>query len=69
MRELVPRLATECNSRLSVSSLRRLARRLGYRWKRCRRSVRAQRAPLAFTACQQQLRALHQAEARDEVAV
>lgn len=69
MRELLPRLASECNLDLSVSTLRRLARRLGYCWKRCRRSLKAQRDPLAFTTCQQQLRALHQGEARGEVAV
>jgi hypothetical protein len=46
-----------------------LARRLGYRWKRCRRSLRAQRDPLAFAACQRQLQALHRAEARGELAV
>ena len=69
LRELLPRLAQECSLRLAISTLRRLARRLGYRWKRCRRSLRAQRDPLAFAACQQQLHTLHQAEARGEVAV
>jgi hypothetical protein len=54
---------------LHLSSLRRLARRLGYAWKRCRRSLRAQRSPEAFTACQEHLRQLHQAEQRGEVAV
>jgi len=54
---------------MHLSSLRRLARRLGYCWKRCRRSLRDQRAPEAFAACQRQLQALHQAETRDEVAV
>lgn len=59
----------EYNISLSISTLRRLARRLGFAWKRCRRSLRGQRDPLAFAACQQQLAALHQAEQRGEVAV
>lgn len=54
---------------ISISSLRRLVRRLGYTWKRCRRSLKAQRDPLAFAACQQQQHTLHQAEQRGEVAV
>jgi len=46
-----------------------MARAAGYAWKRCRRSLRAQRDPAAFAACQARLRELHQAEARHEVAV
>lgn len=69
MREWLPRLASECNTIVSISTLRRLAYRLGYIWKRCRRSLQAQRDPLAFAACQQQLRELHHAEAQGEVAV
>lgn len=68
LRELLPRLVEEFAIQVSISSLRRLARRLGYTWKRCRRSLKAQRDPLAFAACQQQLRPLHQAEQRGEVA-
>ena len=49
--------------------MRRLARRLGYGWKRCRRSLRDQRDPEAFATCQTQLQTLHQAEARGELAV
>ena len=48
---------------MHVSTLRRLLRRLGYSWKRCRRSLRAQRDPDAFAAGQHRLRALHRAEA------
>lgn len=54
---------------MHISSLRRLARRLGFTWKRCRRSLRAQRDPEAFAACQRRLQHLHQAEQRGEVAV
>ena len=52
-----------------VSTLRRFMRRWGYAWKRCRRSLRAQRDPDAFAACQQHLRALHRAEATGGAAV
>ena len=55
--------------RLSVSTLRRWARRAGYRWKRCRRSLRPQRDPAAFNACQAHLRALHETERRGKRAV
>jgi hypothetical protein len=46
-----------------------LARRLGYAWKRCRRSLRGQRNAEAFAACHEHLRRLHHAEQRGEVAV
>lgn len=65
----MPRLHVEYSIQVSISSLRRLARRLGYRWKRCRRSLRGQRDPAAFAACQTHLQTLHQAEARGELAV
>lgn len=54
---------------MSISTLRRLARREGYRWKRCRRSLRAQRDPALFAAAQAQLRTYHHAEKRGELAV
>ncbi len=65
----MPRLRQECGIQVHISSLRRLVRQLGYRWKRCRRSLRSQRDSVAFAACQAHLRTLHQAEARGEVAV
>ena len=54
---------------LSGSRLRRLAWRLGYGWKRLRRSLRARRDALLFGFFQHELRALHQAEGRGELAV
>jgi len=65
----VPRLADECGLRVSVRTLRRLARALGYRWKRCRRSLKAKRDAEAFGLMQTHLRGLHAAEARGQVAV
>ena len=52
-----------------MSTVRRLVRRLGYSWKRCRRSLRGQRDPDAFAAGQQHVRALHRAEAAGGPAV
>lgn len=69
VRRLVPRVWQQLGIRLSVSALRRGLRQAGYSWKRTRRSVKHQRDPDAFAACRQRLRALHQAEARGEVAV
>lgn len=69
MRQLVPRLWHSLGILLSVSTLRRALRQAGYRWKRMRRSLKHQRNPAAFAACQQQLAALHQAEQRGELAV
>lgn len=69
LRRLVPRCLHELSVRLHLSTLRRVLHRAGYSWKRTRRSLKRQRDPVAFAACQQQLAALHQAEARGEVAV
>ncbi|RZL11691.1 MAG: hypothetical protein EOO62_12130 [Hymenobacter sp.] len=69
LRRLVPRCLHEFSVRLPLSTLRRLLPQAGYSWKRTRRSLKAQRDPAAFAACQQQLAALPQAEQRGEVAV
>ncbi len=69
VRQLVPRLWRSLGILVSVSTLRRGLRQAGYCWKRMRRSLKRQRDPQAFAACQQHLAALHQAEARGELAV
>lgn len=69
MRQLVPRLWQALGILVSVSTLRRALRQAGYSWKRLRRSLKRQRDPVAFAACQQRLAALHLAEQRGEVAV
>lgn len=65
----MPRLADEVGLRVSGRTLRRLARALGYRWKRCRRSLKARRNTEGFALMQTHLRDLHAAEARGEVAL
>lgn len=69
LRRLVPRCWHELSVRLHLSTLRRVLHRAGYGWKRTRRSLKRQRDPAAFAACQQQLAALHRAEQRGELAV
>lgn len=65
----MPRLASELAVHLSVRTLRRVARGLGYTWKRCRRGLKSKRDAAAFTAMQRQLQQWHAAESRGEVAV
>ena len=55
--------------RFSVSTPRRELRGARRSWKRMRRSLKRQRGPVAFAACQQRLAALHRAGQRGEVAV
>ena len=69
LRRWLPRLRRAFGIKLSLSTLRRYVRAAGYAWKRCRRWLKPQRDPAAFAACQAQLRALHQAEARGGAAV
>ena len=69
LRDWLPDIRRGWGIKLSMSTLRRLARQQGYRWKRCRRSLRTQREPVLFAAAQTPLPELHQAEARGELAV
>ena len=69
LRGWIPSVRRAFGVKLSLSTLRRLARAAGYAWKRCRRALRPQRDAAAFAACQAQLRAWHRAETRGEVAV
>ena len=69
LRRWIPRLRRAFGIKLHLSTLRRYARAAGYAWKRCRRSLRPQRDPAAFAACQVRLGELHHAEERGELAV
>ena len=62
-------MARELGQTVSLSSLRRVVRGLGYGWKRLRRSLKARRDAVLFAFFQQELALLHQAEARGELAV
>lgn len=65
----MPRCLHELSVRLQGSARRRVLHRAGYSWKRTRRSLKRQRDPEAFAACQQHLAARHGAEQRGEPAV
>lgn len=69
LRELVPRVRRELGVVVGLTTLRRLLRRAGYRWKRMRRSLKPQRDAVAFAACQHELTQLQAAEARGELAL
>ena len=69
LRTLLPRLHQELDVVFSHSSLRRLARHLGYRWKRLRRSLKERRDPVLFGFFQQELAALHCRERAGEMAI
>ena len=66
---MLPRVAHEVGVQVSVGTLRRLARRAGYRWKRMRRSLKARRDAVLFAFFQHELRALHQLERQGQLRV
>ena len=57
LRNVVERLAQKTAKRLSISSLKRLAKKARLRWKRVRKSLKSLRDPLAFAKCQRELEA------------
>src|SRR5712691_4134745 len=62
LRQVVERLANKTAKRLSISSLKRLAKKARLRWKRVRKSLKSLRDPEEFTKCQRELEALQQQE-------
>src|SRR4030095_9252871 len=56
------RLSQKTAKRLSISSLKRLAKRARLRWKRVRKSLKSLRDPEEFTQCQRELEALEKQE-------
>ena len=55
--------------RLSISSLKRLAKRARLRWKRVRKSLKSLRDPVAFARGQRALEALQQQEDKGKIAL
>src|SRR6266705_2330268 len=55
LKQVVERLSQKTAKRLSISSLKRLAKKAGLRWKRVRKSVKSLRDPEEFTQCQREL--------------
>jgi transposase len=62
LKGVVERLATKTAKRISISSLKRLAKKARLRWKRVRKSLKRFREPEAFARCQRELAALQQQE-------
>jgi len=57
LKQVVERLSQKTAKRLSISSLKRLAKKAGLRWKRVRKSLKSLRDPEEFTKCQRALEA------------
>src|SRR5213080_3225948 len=62
LKHVVERLAQKTAKRLSMSSLKRLAKKARLRWKRVRKSLKSLRDPLAFAQCKRELEVLQKQE-------
>jgi transposase len=67
LKQVVDRLEQTTAKRISVSALKRLAKRARLRWKRVRQSLKSLRDPEAFAQCQRELEALQKQEATGEL--
>jgi len=67
LKQVVERLANTTEKRLSLSSLKRLAKKARLRWKRVRKSLKRLRDPEAFATCQRALEALQQQEDQGKI--
>lgn len=67
LKGVVERLARKTEKHLSISSLKRLAKRGRLRWKRVRKSLKRLRDDAAFAQCQRELVALQKQEERGEI--
>jgi len=62
LKTVVERLAQKTAKRLSISSLKRLAKKACLRWKRVRKSLKSLRDPIAFAQCKRELEVLQKQE-------
>ncbi len=69
LKQVVERLMQKTAKRLSISSLKRLAKKARLRWKRVRKSLKSLRDPAAFAQCQRELEALQKQEAKGKIAL
>lgn len=67
LKQVVDRVAQKTAKRLSISALKRLAKRARLRWKRVRKSLKSRREPAAFAKCQRELAALQKQEDQDKI--
>jgi transposase len=63
------RFAHTTEKRLSLSTLKRLAKKARLRWKRVRKSLKSLRDPKAFARCQRELLALQKYEDQGKIAL
>lgn len=57
LKQVAERLSQKTAKRLSIASLKRLAKKARLRWKRVRKSLKSLRDPKEFTKCQRELEA------------
>jgi transposase len=69
LKQVVERLANTTEKRLSLSSLKRLAKKARLRWKRVRKSLKRLRDPEAFAKGKRELEALQQQEDQGKIAL
>jgi transposase len=67
LKQVVERVTNKTAKRLSISSLKRLAKRARLRWKRVRKSLKSLRDPGAFARCKQELEALQHQEDKGKI--
>jgi transposase len=67
LKQVVERLATKTEKRLSISSLKRLAKKARLRWKRVRKSLKRLRDPAAFAKGKRDLEALQKQEDQGKI--
>src|SRR6266576_2639466 len=67
LKQVVERLSQKTAKRLSISSLKRLAKKARLRWKRVRKSLKSLRDPAAFARCQRELAALQKQEDQGKI--
>src|SRR6266705_4666131 len=67
LKQVVEHLRQKTAKRLSISSLKRLAKKAGLRWKRVRKSLKSLRDPAEFTKCQRELAAVQKQEDQGKI--
>ena len=67
LKSVVERIAHHTEKRMSISSLKRLAKKARLRWKRVRKSLKRLRDPVAFAQCQRDLEALQHQEDKGQI--
>jgi transposase len=67
LKTAVERIAQKTQKRISISALKRLAKKAGLRWKRVRKSFKLARDPAAFERCKRELEALQKPEDQGQI--